>query len=265
MKQRMLLFAALLCCALMATGQPLNDIADRTVMMEKPALPYPALNERDIFWQKTVWQVLDVREKMNLPFAYPKRPFFSILLDAAMEGELTLYADGDFTDPLTTEEIQNIISEPDTAWVYNRMGEAEPVPVFNDLDPESVKQFRLFEVWYFDAVSSTMKVRILGIAPVLSRYSENGDFIGDMPLFWVHYPSARSLLAQEVVFTEGNENKKISWEDWLEMRHFTAYIVKEGNVRDNRLQELYSGVDQLLESQKIRDEIFNFEQDLWSH
>lgn len=260
----MLLLAALLCCASMATGQPMNDIVDRTVMVEKPLLPYPELNERDIFWQKSVWQVLDVREKLNLPFAYPKRPFVTILLEAALEGELILYADDDFTEALTAAEVQNIFRRPDTAWVYNEKGQAVPVPVFNDLDPESVRQFRLFEMWYFDAASSAMKVRILGLAPVMSRYSESGDYIGDMPLFWVHYPSARQVLATEAVFTEGNESKKISWEDWLEMRHFSAHIVKEGNVLDKRLQDSYTGVDLLLESQKIKDEIFNYEQDLWS-
>jgi len=49
------------------------------------------------------------------------------------------------------------------------------------------------------------------------------------------------------------------------MRKFSSYIFKEGNVRDNRLQDLYSGIDLLLEANKIKEEIFSFEQDLWQY
>jgi gliding motility associated protien GldN len=81
----------------------------------------------------------------------------------------------------------------------------------------------------------------------------------------MHFPSAREVLARETVFNTGNEAARMTWEDLFEMRVFSSYIYKEGNVRDNRLQDLCSGVDLLLEADKIKQEIFNYEHDLWSY
>jgi hypothetical protein len=57
----------------------------------------------------------------------------------------------------------------------------------------------------------------------------------------------------------------MTWEDLFEMRFFASYIYKESNVYDRRLQDYLSGVDLLLEADKIKQEIFNFEHDLWSY
>ena len=73
------------------------------------------------------------------------------------------------------------------------------------------------------------------------------------------------MLSRELVFTEGNEAARMTWEDLFEMRKFSSYITKDGNVRDNRLQDLYTGVDLLLEAEKINLEIFNYEHDIWSY
>jgi len=204
---------------------------------------------------------------MNLPFTWPKEPFFEIITKAAEAGDITLYSPGtdEFSHPLSPEELEEILNKTDTAEIWEDPNHSHLEVIRTPVYYEDIKRFRLQEMWYFDSKTSTLKVRILGIAPVKERHAENGDVIGDMPLFWVHYPSARALLAQHAVFTEGNENERLTWEDWLEMRKFSSYITKEGNVRDNRLQDLYSGVDLLLEANKIKEEIFNFEQDLWQY
>jgi gliding motility associated protien GldN len=248
-------------------SQPLNDITYRTVLKEKPLLAYQMPNERDIFWQKRIWQVLDVREKMNLPFTWPKEPFFDILTKAAAAGDITLYSPetDDFSHPLSLEELDGILFKTDSLDIWDDPTHSHLEVIRTAVYYEDIKRFRLQEIWYFDSRTSTLQVRILGIAPIKERYAENGDVIGDMPLFWMHYPGARPLLAQHPVFTEGNENERLTWEDWLEMRKFSSYIIKEGNVRDNRLQDLYTGVDLLLEANKIKEEIFNFEQDLWQY
>ena len=60
-------------------GRPLDDIVDKRLTTDKRLLPYDHVREADIFWEKRIWRVIDIREKMNLPFAYPERPFFSIV------------------------------------------------------------------------------------------------------------------------------------------------------------------------------------------
>jgi len=51
----------------------------------------------------------------------------------------------------------------------------------------------------------------------------------------------------------------------FQMRRFASHITKQSNVRDNRLQDMYSGVQLLEEAEKGKQELQNFEHDLWSY
>jgi len=133
------------------------------------------------------------------------------------------------------------------------------------LNPEDVKRFRMKEVWFFDEETSTLQVRILGIAPLIDVNDENGNFLYEQPMFWIYYPAVRELLAKERVFNPGNDASPNTWEDLMEMRFFSSYIYNESNVYDRSLQMYLSGVDLLLEAESIKNEIFNFEHDLWSY
>ncbi|MBI5916977.1 MAG: gliding motility protein GldN [Bacteroidetes bacterium] len=267
MKKSAIITALIIGAALNLCAQPLDDIAWRTVAPDKPVLGYDLPNERDIFWQKRIWRVVDVREKINLPFVYPDAPFFEILTKAALNGDLQLYSaeTDDFSIPLSPEDLTAALVRLDTVTVWPDESHFELQVIETRVFYEDIKRFRIKEMWYFDSKSSQLRVRILGIAPMKEMYTESGDFIGEAPLFWVHYPSAREALARETVFSEGNEASRMTWEDLFEMRRFSSYIFKDGNVRDNRLQDLYTGVDVLLEADKIKQEIFNYEHDLWSY
>ncbi len=266
--KRLIAITALFSAALNLFAQPVNDIATRTVVRDKPVLAWDVPNERDILWQKRIWRVIDVREKMNLPFTYPEAPFFEILTKAALNGELTLYSTEteDFTYPLTEADLDQILHRYDTIEVWPLEGQFPTLKVVaNDIFYEDIKRFRIKEMWYFDSKNSRLSVRILGIAPMQDVYDENGNFKYEKPMFWVNYPGARELLARETVYVTGNEAARMTWEDLFEMRLFSSYIYKEGNVRNNRLKDLYSGVDLLLEADKIKQEIFNYEHDLWEY
>ncbi len=249
-------------------GRPLDDITQKTITSEKPVLAYDHVREADIFWEKRIWRVIDIREKMNLPFAYPERPFFSILMDAATSSEITVYSteDDKFTSKLTPDEVASMGATIDTVITFDPETYEEQIQVVrNDINPEDVKRFRIKEVWFFDEETSTLQVRILGIAPLIDKTDDNGNFLYEKPMFWVYYPAARETLAREQVFNIGNDASAITWEDLMEMRYFSSYIYKESNVRDRRIQDYLSGVDILLEADKIKQEIFNFEHDLWSY
>ena len=251
-----------------AVDKPLDDIVEKTIMDEKPLLAYDPLREADIFWEKRIWRVIDTREKMNQTFMYPERPFASIVLDAAMNGDFTVYSteDDKFSYPLTPDEVAAKTSSIDTITVYDPDTYEEKIEIVrNDLNPEDIKRFRVKEIWYFDEESSTMKARILGIAPLRDVLDDNGNFQYEDPMFWVYYPEAREVFARERVFNINNDASPTTWEDIMEMRYFSSYIWKQSNVQDRRLQDYLTGVDLLLEGQKIKQEIFNFEQDLWSY
>lgn len=249
-------------------GRPLDDIVDKRLTTDKRLLPYDHVREADIFWEKRIWRVIDIREKMNLPFAYPERPFFSILMDAATTGEITVYSteDDKFSSKLTPDEVASMGATIDTVITFDPETYEEQMQVVrNDINPEDVKRFRMKEVWFFDEETSTLQVRILGIAPLIDKTDENGNFLYEKPMFWVYYPEAREILSREMVFNAGNDASPITWEDLMEMRFFSSYIYKESNVRDRRIQDYLTGIDLLLEADKIKQEIFNFEHDLWSY
>lgn len=248
--------------------EPIDGVVKKHLVNERRILPYDNVREADIFWEKKIWRVIDTREKMNKPFVYPERPLFQIIKDAVLGGEVVAYSveDDKFTTPISLEDVQSMMATIDTVETIDpETYESIFEVVVNEINVADVKRYRIKEIWFVDEETSTMNVRILGIAPIIDEYDDNGNFLYERPLFWLYYPHLRELLGREDVFMEGNDAARISWENLLEMRMFSSYIFKESNVLDARLADLYSGVERLLESQKIKMEIFNFEHDLWSY
>jgi gliding motility associated protien GldN len=247
---------------------PLDDITERSVVAEHRILPYQPIREADILWEKRLWRLVDVREKMNLPFVAPESPLFKIVFDAALAGELPVYSTENdrFTKRLSVENIESKLYKTDTIVTYElESGLEKVVIVKNEVSWEDVKRFRIKESWYFDAKTATLRNQILGITPLLEVRDENGDFRMEIPLFWVHYPSSRAFLARHKAVTHSdNWANTTSWEDVFEMRYFASSILKENNVQDLRLQDMYSGLDLVMKAEQIEDELFNLEHDMWT-
>ena len=55
----------------------------------------------------------------------------------------------------------------------------------------------------------------------------------------------------------------MSFDDLFWKRDFSSYIIKESNVFDRKVTPNWSGLDALLESERVRNEMFTFEHDLW--
>jgi len=253
-------------------GGAIDDVVKKEIMGERRVLPYQPIRESDVFWEKRIWRVIDVREKMNLPFAYPEQPFFKILSDAATKGDLPVYSvdeDGaKFKKRLSTEDVLSMLSKSDTVITFDPETYEEKITIVNnDINWEDVKRFRIKEVWFFDKETSTMQVRILGIAPMIDVRDNEGNFRFEKPMFWVYYPHARELFARHRVYTMGgNMNATISWDDYFEMRYFASYVYKESNVYDRKLEDyIPPSVDLQMESERIKAEIFNWEHDLWQY
>jgi len=250
-------------------SQELDGAYPEVTLPERQIIPYDHIREADVFWRKRIWRVVDTREKMNLSFRYPKAYLVNILRIAAMEGRITVYdpIDDEFTTVMTPEEVGKLgVGEPETLMVYNPLTNTEEPQITKpEFDPQKVTKFRIKEDWIFDEETSTMVVRIIGIAPIMEEYNPDGSFRGDKVLFWAYYPELRPVLATVKVFNTQNDAVTISWEDLFEMRYFSSYIYKESNVHDRRVQDYVTGVDALLESDNIKNKIFTFEHDLWSY
>jgi len=248
---------------------PLDDITQRLVMQEHKPLAYAPIREADILWEKRLWRIIDVREKINQSFIAPESPLFPILVAAIMSGQLRVYStESDrFDKPLLQDEVRAMLFNKDTIMTLEgeEMTEEKVKIVENEMNWEDIKRFRIKESWYFDANTATLKVRILGIAPLVDVRDENGDFRFEKPLFWVHYPSARPLLAHhKAIVHNDNYTANFTWEDLFETRRFASCIYKENNTLDLRIKDYKEGADMVHEAKKIETELFAKEHDLWS-
>ena len=111
-----------------------------------------------------------------------------------------------------------------------------------------------------------MEVRIIGICPVIDRFDEDGIYTGQTSLFWVYFPEARKILSKAEVFNHRkNDAARLTYDDIFHKRFFSSRIVKESNKYDRKISDYKEGIDALLESEKIKEEIFNLEHDLWEY
>ncbi|MET6999598.1 gliding motility protein GldN [Chitinophaga defluvii] len=254
-----------------------DGVTERNLSKERVPLAYDYIREDDKFWEKRIWQVIDVREKINLPFQYNvedesgvNQLFINILLNAIKNKEVEAFSpiDDRFTTVMPYEEIQGKISgeERTVKSIDPVTGEEKMVTTRDDFDPRTIKQYKVKEVWVFDKEASALKVRILGIAPMVSRMNEDGSVRASIPLFWVYYPDMRPILAKYDVYNQNNDAATISWEDLFEMRFFSSYVIKENNTYNREIKDyIKDGVMRLLEGQAVKDRIFNKEQDLWAY
>ena len=237
--------------------------------IEKEIIPYDDIREADVFWSKRLWRIIDTREKMNLIFAYPQLPLAQIIHTAATNGDLTAYDNSilnadQFLAELPTEKVRMIGNSVDTTWQINAITlEDEQVIIENKLEWNKIVKYKIKEDWFFDEETSTFQVRIIGLAPILETFDENGNFLGDETMYWIYYPDLRPILAKYEAYNPGNNAVRLSWEDIFEARFFSSYIYKEDNVYDRVIQEYATDLDALFESDKIKQKVFEFEHDLW--
>ena len=243
-------------------------------MLEKEPIPYPSIRKADIMWSKRVWREIDFRQKFNQKFYFPIDPqqnwksFIVIVLDALKEGELTAY-DISNTDELLIPLTYNEIIARETFEDHRVMRRSYPpyeeydTVIYTQFQPTQVMRLRIKEDWYFDRQRSQMMVRIQALCPVMIK-ERNGEEVTS-PLFWISYPEARKVFARSMVFNEYNSAMRLSYDEIFWKRLFDSYIYKEQNVYDRRINAYARGIDALLESERIKTEMFRFEEDLWQY
>lgn len=253
---------------------------------DKP-LEYGYIDDRDVLWSKVVWEYIDLNERINLPMYYPvdttnvsgnRRSLFDTLLRGIKSDEITeIYDDSYFTAKMTKEEIRSKLFRVDTteAGIDELNAGVTNIEEYIDkinLTSQDIQGFKVKGLWYFDKRQGELKYRLLALAPVAPDVQTMGrgdvDPNEQLALFWVWFPDARNTLHNMKVFNKKNAAYPISFDHILNARRFNSIIYREENIYGNRDVSQYvkgNALFQVLESNKIKDEIRNKELDMWNY
>ena len=278
-------------------AENMRKVGDTVVSNKVTPLEYGFVDDKDILKSMMVWEIIDLNDKINQPFYYDNpdgllskttRSLYQILLDAALSGRIEeVYDDENFSRKLTPDEIKARLEKVvlnDAAIDIMSTGRAltdEERRQYTDIfqtTTEKVKILKIMGMWFIDKRDGMMKYRPLGIAAmgpdpaVQGVYDAEGKPIAGkdelIDLFWVYYPKARDILANNYVFNRANSSADLSFDDIINGRRFSTVIYKstsgsgDGNIKD---YVPMNAEEQLAESDRIKEQILQMENDMWNY
>ncbi|MGE0562785.1 MAG: gliding motility protein GldN [Flavobacteriales bacterium] len=277
MTRKLILILICTVCFTVAFAQ--NKVLDKPWIKEntptRRVVPYTHVREADVMWHRRIWRVIDLREKINQPLYYPivkiqdRKSLFDVLKEGILEGTITAYSDADdeFTVQLTKAEAKNRMGFWKETKQYDDFGEeifGAADSTYEEYESIDVVEYRIKEDWFFDRERSIMDVRIIGIAPALNIIDQStGESKGKQLMFWIYFPEARYVFANYDVYNRQNDAENRTFDDIFWKRMFNSYIVKRSNVYDRNNKDYLKGLDLILESDNIKEDMFNLEHDMW--
>ena len=258
---------------------------------DKP-LPYGYVHDRDVLMGKTIWEFVDVDERINFPLYYPidtafvgkdRRSLFDVLVKNIKNGKITeVYVDDYFNTKKTFKDMASSFTYIDTT----DTGKDEINNYYDDyksgakvLDPQYINKkeldasyisgYKIKGYWYFDKRQGELKYRLLALCPVTPEARDAGNDKADViDLFWVYFPAVREILHESKAFNDKNSAMPITFDHLLNSRRFNGEIYKEENVYGDREIQQYmkdNSQNQLLESERVKEKIRSFESDMWNY
>lgn len=258
---------------------------------DKP-LPYGYVHDRDVLMGKTIWEFVDIDERINFPLYYPidtafvgkeRRSLFDVLVKNIKNGKITeVYADDYFNTKKSIKDMESSFTYIDTIpegfneinnyYEDYKSGRKVLDPQYinkQDLTAQDISGYKIKGYWYFDKRQGELKYRLLAICPVTPEARDIGKENPDViDLFWVYFPAVRDILHEAKAFNDKNSAMPITFDHLLNSRRFNGVIYKEENVYGDREIQQYmkdNAQMQLLESERVKEKIRSFESDMWNY
>ena len=270
-------------------------VGDSLVSVKNKPIDYGFIEDKDVLRSMVVWEIIDMNEKINQPFYHnadglvtSNKSLYQILLDNINNGKIKeVYDDEMFSTKLSPEQIQQRLKVTvETPWLIDKKNAGEkltPEDIKAGTDiiettTEKVKLLKIKGMWYVDRRDGQMKYRLLGIAAMgpdplmLAERTADGQMLGNkdelIDLFWVFYPDAREVLANQIVFNGKNLSSDITYDDVLNARRFSSIIYKSDNgLGTGKISDYipHDAEEQLEESERIKAQILEMENDMWNY
>lgn len=278
-------------------AENMRKVGDTVISNKVTPLEYGFVDDKDILKGMFVWEIIDLNDKINQPFYYDNpdallskttRSLYQILLDAALDGKIEeVYEDENFSTKSTPEgikkKLESVRVDDELIDIINSgvTPTEEQKRQYTDYirtTTEKVKVLKIMGMWFIDKRDGQMKYRPLGIAAMgpdptsIGRIGPDGQPLAGsdelVDLFWVYYPSAREILANNYVYNRSNSAADLSFDDIINARRFSSIIYKSSTgMGDGTIKDYIprNAEEQLEESQRIKEQILQMENDMWNY
>lgn len=242
----------------------------------------------DIAWSRTVYRVIDMREKQNYQLYFPSRPteeyksLFRLMLDAVVSG-VNVYKRNprdikpQFDELLVGEELSRVFAYDELP--DNDLIQIDPITEERSINGDQYMRyvrnqlkFLIQEVVFFDTHTSRLYKKIVGIAPMYALHPDNmvGNdtmaYFRNSVLCWFAFDELRPYLMQQYVVPSGNDMQRLTYDEFFAQNLYSSYLLGDSNMYSRMLLEFTLSEDALKAEQKrIENELMNFEQDLWEN
>lgn len=255
-------------------GDYRDGIYDKENSINRKFIPYTPLREADVQWSKRVWRNIDLREKINQPLYYPIQPtinrtsLMQLVVKEILAGNILPFDDEEFRVLKDTAQLrERLVIREDSVETeqYDENGNAYYVKVAGAVDStwifENFQSIELKEDWFFDKQKSVLEVRIVGMG--FNALLKGKEDLGPQNQFYIYFPACRPYFATTEVYNLKNDAERRTLEDIFWKRQFNSTVIKESNVFDRSMETYSKGIDALLESDRVKKDIFQYEHDFW--
>ena len=247
-------------------------------------LDFPFVREDDILWTKRYLNLINLKERPNLPLYFPTTPvsmgrgkyrtsLAHLLIEKVKSGEITVYEETPedyFTEIVTPEELNKMLSRVDSALEYD-LDTGDEYMGYDTINitASDARSFYVLEDKFFDKKRSVLDSRIIGLALIANKEDPETGEVSPEVLFWVWYPEVRQLLANNFLILDNQKytgTKHMTYDEFLTKRLYTSRIIKETNMFDRAIYEYKkTEMHRLLEADRIKNDIRYLESDLWEY
>jgi len=267
-----------------ASSKAINEFVD-----------YEKVDDKDILWSKVVYEFIDLNERLNFPLLFPvndtkyddtRKSLWWVIRENIENGKISEVYDSNndnFTEASriigkdSTDLEANIYKNYNITDIYKSKYVPESFVPREVASSADIFGYVIKGIWYFDKMHAELRYRLLAIQPYGTdlKTSVDGEET-ETGYFWIWYPSIREILDKHLVFNDKNNNNRISFDELLINRRFSSYIYKYDNVYgDREIRDYIRQRDNesyaqwqtriIMESERIKKEILDFEIDMWGY